>query len=91
MPSFIVIHSTVWPQYTNVTDRQTGQTHRQTDKPVGFYGPIAPPVPNTPSSEFPQFRMPPSSDRWMPPPRRFNDNNAAELRAAAAVPMWESP
>jgi len=29
MPSFIVIHPTLWPQYTNVTDktdRQTGQT-----------------------------------------------------------------
>jgi len=28
MPSFILIHQTVWPQYTNVTDRQdrTGQT-----------------------------------------------------------------
>jgi len=28
MPSFILIHSTVWPQYTNVTDRtnRTGQT-----------------------------------------------------------------
>jgi len=25
MPSFILIHPTVWPQYTNVTDRQTGQ------------------------------------------------------------------
>ena len=25
MPSFILIHPTVWPQYTNVTDR-TGQT-----------------------------------------------------------------
>jgi len=26
-PSFILIHPTVWPQYTNVTDRQTaGQT-----------------------------------------------------------------
>jgi len=23
MPSFILIHSTVWLQYTNVTDRQT--------------------------------------------------------------------
>ena len=37
MPSFIVIHPTVWPQYTNVTDRtgQTGQTDRtdrQTDR-----------------------------------------------------------
>jgi len=27
-PSFILIHPTVWPQYTNVTDRQTD---RQTD------------------------------------------------------------
>jgi len=29
MPSFILIHPTVWPQYTNVTDktdRETGQT-----------------------------------------------------------------
>jgi len=25
MPSFILIHPTVWPQYTNVTERQTGQ------------------------------------------------------------------
>jgi len=25
MPSFILIHPTVWPQYTNVTDIQTGQ------------------------------------------------------------------
>jgi len=31
MPSFILIHPTVWPQYTNVTDR-TGQTDRQTDR-----------------------------------------------------------
>jgi len=23
LPSFILIHSTVWPQYSNVTDRQT--------------------------------------------------------------------
>ena len=28
-PSFILIHPTVWPQYTNVIDRQTGQTDRQ--------------------------------------------------------------
>jgi len=26
VPSGIMIHPTVWPQYTNVTDRQTGQT-----------------------------------------------------------------
>jgi len=25
MPSFILIHPTVWPQYTNVTDRQDRQ------------------------------------------------------------------
>jgi len=29
MPSFTLIHPTVWPQYTNVTDRQAGQD-RQT-------------------------------------------------------------
>jgi len=28
MPSFILIHPTVWPQYTNVTDRQIGQKQR---------------------------------------------------------------
>ena len=26
MPSFILMHPTVWPQCTNVTDRQTGQS-----------------------------------------------------------------
>jgi len=30
-PSLILIHLTVWPQYTNVTDR-TGQTDIQTDR-----------------------------------------------------------
>ena len=29
MPSFVLIHPTVWPQYTNVTDRQDRQTDRQ--------------------------------------------------------------
>jgi len=31
MPSFILIRPTVWPQYTNVTDKQTGQTGQRTD------------------------------------------------------------
>jgi len=56
-PSFILIRPTVWPQYTNVTDRRTDRT----DKPVGFHGPIASPVSNAPSSECPQFRMPRAS------------------------------
>ena len=30
VPSIILIHPTVWPQYTNVTDRR--QTHRQIDR-----------------------------------------------------------
>jgi len=34
------------------------QHHRQTDKPVGLYGPIAPQVPNANSSECLQFEMP---------------------------------
>ena len=33
-----------------------------------------PPVPNAPSSECPQFRVPPSFDRCTPPHRRFNQN-----------------
>ena len=28
VPSGILIHPAVWPQYTNVTDRQTGQRSR---------------------------------------------------------------
>ena len=39
MPSFILIHPTVWPQYTNVADRtdnrQTGQTGRQRTDSIG--------------------------------------------------------
>ena len=31
MPSFILIHPTVWPQYTNIADRQTGQDRQWTD------------------------------------------------------------
>jgi len=29
-PSFFLIHETFWPQNTNTTDRQTGQTYRTT-------------------------------------------------------------
>jgi len=32
MPSFILIHPTVWPQYSNVTYRQTGVDTGQTDR-----------------------------------------------------------
>jgi len=35
MPSFIFIHLTVWPQYTNVRDKQTD---RQTDNRPTEYG-----------------------------------------------------
>jgi len=35
MPNFILIRPTVWPQYTNVTDRQDRQTNRQTDRQTG--------------------------------------------------------
>jgi len=35
MPSFISIRQTVWPQYTNVTDKQTGQTDRQLSDSIG--------------------------------------------------------
>jgi len=33
MSSFILIHQTIWPQYTNVT--QTGQTDRQGSDSIG--------------------------------------------------------
>jgi len=35
IPSGIVIHPTVWPQYVNVTDRQTGQTDKQRSDSTG--------------------------------------------------------
>jgi len=38
MPSFVLIHPTISPEYTNVTDRETGQTG-QTDRQDN--GPIA--------------------------------------------------
>ena len=31
MPSFILIRQTVWPQCTNITDRQTGQDRQWSD------------------------------------------------------------
>jgi len=46
---------------------------------VGFYGPIAPPVPNAPSFKCPQFGMPPSFDRSTTPRRRFNYNIPASV------------
>jgi len=35
MPSFIVIHPTVWPQYTNVRHRQTDRQDRQRCHSIG--------------------------------------------------------
>ena len=65
------MHPAVQPQYTNVTDRQ--------DKPVGFYGPIAPPVPNAPELRSPHAAAPPVQSEY-----------PAEHRAAAAVPLPET-
>jgi len=44
------------------------QTDRETDKPVGFYGPIVPPGPNAPSLECPPNVMPNSKFRMCPDP-----------------------
>jgi len=38
VPSGILIHPTVWPQYTNVTDRQTGQRSRSIWRTVTYNG-----------------------------------------------------
>jgi len=35
MPSFILIHPTIWPQYSNVTDRQTNKTDKQRSDIIG--------------------------------------------------------
>ena len=44
------------------------QTDTHTDKPVGFYGPIAPPGPNAPSSKCPPNVAPNSEFRTRPAP-----------------------
>jgi len=31
MPTGILIHPTIWPQYSNITDRQTGQDRQLSD------------------------------------------------------------
>ena len=57
------------------------------DKPVGFYGPIAPPFPNAPSfvSSAPELR---SLHAAAPP---VQSEYPADRRTAAAVPLPESP
>jgi len=80
MPSFILIHPSVWPQYTNVTDRQTGQ-----DKPVGFYGPIAPQVRTPPVQNAPELRLLHAATPLV------QSEYPVERCAAAAVPLPESP
>jgi len=37
VPSGILIHPTVLPQYTNITDTQTGQTDRQWSDSIGRF------------------------------------------------------
>ena len=51
-----------------------------TDKPVGFYGPIAPPVPNALELRSLYAAAPPVQSEY-----------PDERRAAAAVPLPESP
>jgi len=50
------------------------------NKPVGFYGPIAPPVPNAPELRLLHATVPPVQSEY-----------PAEHRAAAAVPLPEAP
>jgi len=38
VPSFVLIHPTVWPQYTNVSDGQDRQTERQWSDSIGRTG-----------------------------------------------------
>ena len=40
MPSFILIRRTVWPQYTNVTDRQTDRQDRTDNGPIAYGEPF---------------------------------------------------
>ena len=78
-----VIVTTFHQNRSTLRDRSAGQRH--TEKPVGFYGAIAPPVPNAPSSECPRASI---------AARRRTAGSieyAAERRAAVAVPLPESP
>jgi len=61
------------------------QRHRQTDKPVAFYGPIAPQFRMSPVRNAPELR---SLHAATPP---VQSEYPAEHRAAAAVPLPESP
>jgi len=56
------------------------QRYRQTDKPVGFYGPIVPPVPNAPELRSLHAATPPVQSEY-----------PDERHAAAAVPLPELP
>ena len=40
VPSGILIHPTVWPQYTNVTDRQDRQTDMTDNGPIAHGEPL---------------------------------------------------
>jgi len=65
-------------QRTDSTGRAVLQTvaqkavHKQTNKPVGVYGPIAPPGSNAPSSECPPNIMPISEFQTCPDPELPN-------------------
>jgi len=74
MPSFILIRQTVWPQYINVTDRQT-------DIQAGWF--LWPDC--APSSECPELQ---SLHAAAP---TVQSEYPAKRRAAAAVPLPESP
>jgi len=58
------------------------------NKPVGFYGPIAPPVRNAPISECPRALIAARHHAAMPP---VQSEYPAESCAAAAVPLLELP
>ena len=63
----------------------SGQTDRQTDKPVGFYGPNAPPGPNAPSSECPPNVMPDSERAQIP---KFRTRSTPNLWTRQMSTFW---
>jgi len=63
----MMTHIDIFTEHRHVTGEQTDK-QTQGNKPVGFYGPIAPPGPNAPSSECPSNVVPNSEFRTCPDP-----------------------
>jgi len=92
----VILISTSYPipfrryGFSKIKDGGCRHTDFRRNKPAGFYGQIAPPVPNAPSSECPQFGMPELRSQHDAAPL-VQLQYLGERRAAAAMPVPVSP